>query len=92
MARQDNFGSKFLSTEHRSINIFHLKPEQHPIAVGKVRIANSPVMMLHFPMVQLHDQFAIGHQLLIMASAVAALAPQQALIPAAARFDIPNTD
>jgi hypothetical protein len=42
--------------------------------------------------VQLEDELAILHQLLILPAAVSPAAAQQALIPPAAGFDIRDTD
>jgi hypothetical protein len=49
-------------------------------------------MMFDVKAVQLQDELAILHQLLIVAAAVRAAAVEQALIPPAAGCDIRDTD
>ena len=92
VARQDNLRPEFLRAVQGRIKVFHLKPQQHAIPMSQFRIADGPVMMSNLPVVQLHEQLAIRNQLLVVASAVAALATQQTLVPATACFDIPNTN
>lgn len=78
--------------DHR-IEVLHLEPKQNAVAVRSIgRIADWPVMVLGFKAVQLQDQPAIFYQLLILRAAVSPAAPQQALIPPAAGFDIRDTD
>jgi hypothetical protein len=78
---------------HDRIKIFHLEPEHHPIAIGSVgAIANGTVMMLNVEAMQLQDEPAILHQLLILPATVNSPATQQVLIPAAAGFNICRTD
>jgi hypothetical protein len=49
-------------------------------------------MVFDVKAVQLEDERAILHQLLIVSAAVGPAAAQQALIPTAAGFDIRDTD
>jgi hypothetical protein len=92
VASQDNLRAEFLGTNHGGIEVLHFEPQQHTIPMNQFRIPYWPVMMLNLPAVQLHEQLAIRHQLLVMASAVAAFASQKTLVPATARFDISHTD
>ena len=92
MARQNNFSPKFLSTDHGGIQVLHFKPQQHSIAMSQFRIPDRPMMMTNMPAVQLHEQLTIRNQLLVLASTVPALASQQSLVPATARFNISNTN
>ena len=93
MARKNNLDPHFDGTLHYLVKILHLEPEQHTIAVGPIRaIGDGAVMVLDFKAVQLQDERAILHQLLILLAAVGAAATEQALIPAAAGFDIRDAD
>jgi hypothetical protein len=76
VASQDNLRAELLSTDHGGIEVLHLKPQQYAISMSEFRIPDGPVMMSNLPVVQLHEQLAICHQLLVMASAMAALASQ----------------
>jgi len=89
MAGQHDLDAHFGSALHYRFEVIHLEPEQHPIPVGSVgTIADGAVMMFDFKAVQLQDERAILHQLLILPAAVSPAAAQQALIPPAAGFDI----
>jgi hypothetical protein len=93
MAGQNNLDAHFGSPLHDRVEVFHLEPEQHTIAVGLVGgIADRTVMMLDFKAVQLQDERAILHQLLVLLATVGPAAAQQALIPAAAGFYIRNAN
>ena len=89
MTRHDDLNFHLCSTPHNRIEIVHFEPQQHTIAIRPVgRIGNASMMVLDLKAVQLQDERAILHQLLILFAAMAAAATQQALIPAAAGFDI----
>ena len=89
MARQHHLDSHFARALHHRIEIIHLEPQQHAIAVGFVgTIADRPVMMFHFKAMQLQDEPPVLHQLLILLAAVRTAATQQALIPPAAGCNI----
>ena len=93
MARPHHLDAHFASALYHRIEIIHLEPQQHAITVGSVRtIADRAVMMFRFKAVQLQDEPAILHQLLILLAAVPTAATQQALIPQAAAFDIRDAD
>jgi len=93
MAGQHHLNPHFDGALHYCIEVLHLEPEQHTIAVGSVgAIANGPVMVLDFKAVQLQDDLAILYQLLILPAAVRPAAAEQALIPPAAGFDIRDTN
>src|ERR1700677_5134038 len=93
MAGQHDLDAHFGSALDCRIEVLHLEPEQYTIAVGSVgAIADGAVMMLDFKAVQLQDEAAILHQLLILPSAVSPAAAQQPLIPSAAGFDVRDTD
>ncbi len=92
VASQDNLRPEFLSPDHGRIEVLHFKPQQHPIPMNQFRIPDWPVMMINLPAVQLHQQLTIRHQLLVMTSTVAALTSQQSLVPATARFNVPDTN
>lgn len=78
--------------DHR-VEFVHFEPEQDTIAIGLAGgIADGAVMVLNFKAVQLQDETATVHQLLILPAAVNSAAPEQTLIPSATGFDIGNTD
>ncbi len=93
MARQHDLDAHFGSALYYRVEVIHLEPDQHAIAIGSVgAIADGAVMVFDFKAVQLQDEPAILHQLLILSAAVSSAAAQQALIPPAAGFDIRDTD
>ena len=93
MTGQHDLNAHFSSALHYRVEIIHLEPEQHAIAVGSVGgIGDRAVMMFDFKAVQLQNELAILHHLLILPAAVRAATAQQALIPPAAGFDIRDTD
>ena len=93
MVGQDDLDAHFGSALHYRVEVIHLKPEQHTITVGSAgAIGDEAVMMFDVKAVQLQDEPAILHELLIVPAAVSPAAAQQALIPPAADFDIRDTD
>ena len=93
MARQHDLDAHFSGALHYRIEVFHLEPKQHTIAVGSVGgIADRAVMMFDFETMQLQDEFSILDQLLILPTPVSPAAAQQTLIPLTAGFNIGDTD
>jgi len=93
VAGQNNLDPHLGNALHYRVEVFHLEPEQHTIAVGSVSaIADWAVMVSNFKAVQLQDKATTLHQLLILLAAVSPTAAQQALIPTAAGFDVSNTN
>ena len=93
MAGKNNLDLHFRGALHYRVEVFHLKPEQHTISVGLIgTIADVTVLVLDFKAVQLQDERAIFHELLVLLAAVGTAATQQALVPAAAGFDIGDAD
>ena len=93
MPRHNNLNLHLCRTLHDSVEVVHFEPKKYAIAIRPVgAIGNRPVMMLNFEAMQLQDQRSILHQLFILLAAVRATATEQALIPAAAGFDIGDTD
>ena len=93
MAGQSNLYIHFGGTLHNCVKIVYLKPKQHTVAVRLVSsIADEAVMVFDFKVVQLQNQRAILHQLLVVPAAMGATATQQTLIPLAAGFDVRNTN
>ena len=93
MAGQHHLDAHFGGALHYRVEVIHLEPEQHTIPVWSVSaIADGAVMMFDLKTVQLQDEVAILHQVLILPAAVTSPAAQQALIPPTAGFDIRDTD
>ena len=93
MAGQHDLGVHFGRALHDRVEVIHLEPEQHTVAVRSVgAVADGTVMVFDFKAVQLEDERAILHQLLIVPAAVSPAAAQQTLIPPAAGFDIRDAD
>ena len=93
MAGQHDLDAHFGGALHYPVEVIHLEPKQHSITIGSVgAIADGAVMMFDFKAMQLQDEPAILHQLLILLAAVSPVAAQQALIPSAAGLDICDTD
>ncbi len=78
---------------HHRVEVFHLEPKQHAITVGSVvAIADGAVMMFDVKTVQLQNELAVLHQLLVLRAPVRSTAAQQTLIPPAAGFYIRHTN
>ena len=93
VARQHDLDVHIGSALDDRVEVIDLEPEQHAIPVWSVgAIADGAVFVLDVEAVQLQDEAAVLHELLIGAAAVGSAAPQQALIPPAAGFDIRDTD
>jgi len=92
VAGQDNLGLEFGYTGQGGVEVVDLKPEEHAISMREAGVADRTVMMLHLPAVQSHDQLAARNKLFILRTAMTALATQEPLIPATARFNITNTN
>ena len=89
MFGQHDFDAHFTRPPHHGIEVVHLEPEQHAIAVWLVvAITDGTVMMFHAEPVQLKDELAVPDQLLIFGTAVIAPAAEQALVPTATCFHI----
>src|SRR5262249_61199900 len=73
--------------------VIELEPQEDAVAVGPpVRVAEVGVLV-SVPAVELQDHLARGvDDLVVLASAVAALAPEQSLVPPATRLDVPDGD
>ena len=73
MTGQDYFDVHSGNALHYRVEVIHLEPEQHTITVGSVgAIADGAVMMFDFKAVQLQNELAILHHLLILPAAVRA--------------------
>jgi hypothetical protein len=89
MARHDDLRFHLRGSGDRSIEVVDLKPQQHAIPVRLVaRIPNPTMMVFHFEAMELKNQRVACDQSLILRAAVRALTTEQALVPAAAGFDI----
>ncbi len=80
---QLDVGSEFLGPSHRSVEIFNLEPEQHPVAPRPdVGFAQRSVVVLDFPAMQLKDERSVAvDQPFIVRSTVVALRPKELLKP-----------
>jgi hypothetical protein len=93
MAGQYELDAHFSGALHECVEVIHLEPEQDTVTVGFAGwIADGAVMMFDVKAVQLQDELAILHELLIVAAAVSSATVQQALIPLAAGCNIRDTD
>ncbi len=93
MAGHDNLSVHFLGASSGRFEVLDLKPQEHAISIRlKIGISDGAMMVLHVPAVQLQNQSALRNQPFILGAAVCALTTQQALIPAAARFDITHAN
>ena len=90
---QYDLDAHFDSALHYRVEVLHREPEQHTIAIRLVgAIPDEAVMMFDFKTVQLQDDLTAGEELFVLRAAVAADDAEQALIPAAAAFDIRGTN
>ena len=76
-----------------SVEVFHLKPQQHSVAVrAMIWLTDTAVIVLDFEAVQLHHQLSSVDQALIVRAAVIAAHFQQFLIPPAAQLNVGRAD
>lgn len=93
MGSKDDLRLQLRRTGDRGIEFVRFEPEQQAVSVRlRVGIADWPVMMFDFPMVELENELPARDQPLVLRTAVRALASEQPLIPTAARFDIMDGD
>ena len=93
MAGKHDLDAHFGGALHQLVEVIHLEPEKDAIPVRAVgAIADGAVVVLDFKAVQLQDEGAVLDQLFIVRAAMRAAETEQALIPAAAGFDIGDTD
>jgi hypothetical protein len=92
VARQNNFRLERLRTRRCRIEVRHLEPEQHAVAVRKRWIADLSVMMCHVPAMQLEDEPITVNEAFVVRTAVIAPYAEEPLIPAAAGLDIAYAD
>ena len=93
MAEFDDLGLQLDGPRDGGVEVVHLKPKKHAVAVGShVRIRDPPMLVSDLPLVQLKHQLSVPNQPLVRRAAVIALEIQQALIPAAGRLDIADAD
>jgi hypothetical protein len=91
--RHNYLGLEFIDTPHSGFEIIDLEPEKHSVAIGLiVLIPNGTVMVIDVKPVQLKDQSVSRFQSFVLVPAVIAFAGEQALIPAAASFDISDSN
>ena len=93
LSLKDDTGFQVGDTHNGVVEVVNLEPQKHAVSVGfVVRIADRAVMMLDVESVQLKNQHTVRYQTLVLFAAVRALASEETLIPAAARFDIGHCD
>jgi hypothetical protein len=93
VAGQHDLDAHFGRAPHYGIEVIDLEPEKHTIAVRFVSaIPDGTVMMFDFKTVQLQHDLTAVEELFVLRAAMAAGDAEQALIPAAAAFDIRHTD
>jgi hypothetical protein len=102
--RKHHLGTELVRPCDRRVEVINLEPQEHAVALRlRVRITHHrAVVVLDLPVVQLQDQAlappGLGNLALrideafVFRSAVNTVASEKALIPAAARFDIPARD
>lgn len=89
MAWQNDLGVQALSAGNRGVEVVEFKPDEHAVSVWcDAGIADTAMVLLNIPLVQLKNQPAVRKEPLILGSAMAALAAKKLLIPATARLDI----
>ncbi len=88
----DDLDSHPVGASHGGLEIGNLEPKQHSVPVGLLRITDGAMVVLDLPLVELENQPAADHETLVIRPAVGALTTEQALIPAAARFNVIGTD
>jgi len=77
MARQYDLDAHILYPGHGRIEVSDLEPQQDPIAIRLViGVADLAMFMLDIESVQLEDEHTVGHQPLIFAAAMRALAAE----------------
>src|SRR6516164_4181010 len=94
VGREDDLGLELARALDGGVEVIDLEPQQYAVAVGRRRrIADGAVVVLHVPVVQLHDEGAVGvDEALVLGTAVIAPDAEKALVPPAARLDVVHGD
>jgi hypothetical protein len=93
MPRQYDLHTYFLGSLHKGFEVVDLKPEEHTVAIGLIcRVADTSVMMFNIEAMQLQNEPAVFHQLLIVLASMSTATAEQTLVPLAAGFNICDTD
>jgi hypothetical protein len=81
------------SASDSGVKVLNFEPENYAISVRpKCRIAEWPVVMHHFPLVELEDESFSVVQALVIIATMPARATEQLLVPEATRLDVMDTD
>lgn len=93
MAGQDHLDAHLTGALHDGIEVVGLEPKQKAVAVGFVgAVGDGAVMVLGLEAVELEDELVVEAQALVVRAAVIAAQTEEALVPAAAGFDIGDGD
>ena len=102
---QDHFGAELGAPARRPRQVIDLEPEEHAVAVRlRRRVSDRAVVVLDVPGVELRIKPSLPYcvrwrvgfleleSFVLRAAVRVALATEEALVPAAARFDVPARD
>lgn len=92
MSWKDHLGAQFRQTSDGGVEVLDLEPEQNAVAAGQVGVPNVSMVVGNVPRVELKNQLVPGDELFVVAATMCPPASQEALVPAAARCDVADTD
>ena len=82
-----------LCSRNRGVKLFEFKPKNHSVTIRLERwVTKRAMVMLYFPLVKLQDKSIAVIESLVFIATMSACEAEQFLVPAATRFDIPDTD
>ena len=93
MARHDHLDSHLMGALDDGVEVVDLEPEENTVAVGLVvAVGDGAVVVRGLEAVKLQDELIVEAETLVVRTAVVAAEAEEVLVPAAAGFDIGNSD
>ena len=93
MRCQNHLGAQFAGPFDGGVKVVDFEPQQDAVAArAGVRVTNRAVVVIHSPVVELHDQLTVGDETLVLRSTVVAVTAEQLLVPPATGFDVAYRD
>jgi hypothetical protein len=91
-ARLDNLCLQLCGAPNRGVEVIDFKPEEYAVSRRDTGISDEAVVMFYIPRMQLKNQTSIGHEPLVLRTAMVTATVKQTLIPTAACFHIADAN
>ena len=93
VTRHNHLDGHLVGALDDGVEVVDLEPEQETVAIGfVVAIGDGAVVVLGLEAVELQDELVVEAETLVVRAAVVAAQAEEALIPAAAGFDVSDGD